>query len=99
MRPPLLNKRIFNNKSISTFPKILPLGLGPFLIGLGEGPLGELMLMEMSVVVDAGTVVCGEEAASGLLEGEPVLSVEPTVLIKRKRDKKIFNFSVSFLSN
>lgn len=95
-----MNKRIFNNKSISThFSKILPLGLGPFLIGLGEGPLGELMLMEMFVVVDSGAVVCGEEAASGLLEGEPVLSVEPTVLIKRKRDKKIFNFSVSFLSN
>lgn len=84
-----MNKRIFNNKPISTqFPKILPLDLGPFFLGLGEGALGELMLMKMLVVDGAGTDVWeiprpdvrGEEAASGFLEGEPVFSVEPTVL-------------------
>lgn len=85
----MLNKIIFNNKPISThFPKILPLDLGTFLLGLGEGALGELMLMEMLVVDGAGTDVWeiprpdvrGEEAASGFLEGEPGFSAEPTVL-------------------
>lgn len=84
-----MNKRIFNNKPISThFSKILPLDLGTFLLGLGEGALGELMLMEMLVVDGAGTAVWeiprpdvrGEEAASGFLEGEPGFSAEPTVL-------------------
>lgn len=89
MCPPLLNKRIFNNKPISPhLPKILPQDLGLFFRGLGEGASGELMLMEMLVVDGAGTdvweipgpEVCGEEAASGFLEGVPGFSVEPTVL-------------------
>lgn len=84
-----MNKRIFNNKAISThFPKILPLVLGLLFTGLGEGALGKLTLMEMFVVDGAGTDVWeiprpdvrGEEAASGFLEGEPVVSVEPAVL-------------------
>lgn len=68
-------------------PLLESLALVPFFIGLGEGALGELMLMVMVVVDGAGTDVWeiprpdarGEEAASGFLEGEPVFSVEPTV--------------------
>lgn len=43
----------------------------------------------MDVVVIPRLDVRGEEAASGLLEGEPVLSIELADLIKRKQDKNI----------
>lgn len=52
-------------------------------IGLGEGPLGELMLVEILVVDGAGMDVVvisrpdvrGEAAASSFLDGEMLLSI------------------------
>lgn len=66
-------------------------------MGLGEGALEELMLMEMLVVDGAGMDVVviprpdirGGEAASGFLEGELVFSIGLAVLIKRKQEKDI----------
>lgn len=86
----------------------LPLGLSLLLVGLGEGAFEELVLMEMLVVdgagMDVGVIprpdVHGEAAAaSGLLEGEPVLSRLLGGVLKNGNKRKILNFSAAFLSN
>lgn len=51
------------------------LGFDPFFSGVVEGVLEELMLIEMVVVDEAGTDVFGEETASVLLAGKPLLSI------------------------